>query len=304
MKNITNLLFFILLLSCSSKNSLDERKDLLINCFENAYQSGNWEQALRYIDTLRTLKVNLNIQPIEAECYAGLGQHEKAISLLENEIKLDTMKNIYYIHNALGNIYSYKSDYNKAIEHYKKSIQIQPAYARSYINVGEIYNHLNEKDSCVHYYLSAIELFSENSFFNEVIDLSQRVISIDSLNIDGYKFLQYGYRSKAQYKNAVLVGLRLDKILTSKEEQNEKFLNRLFTGLSAYKCGDYQLSYELIYSSIQREEVMRNYGWFAFCYLSAVQNKLGDDKLAKQYADYAMQMDSVKTTKFIKELLE
>lgn len=160
------------------------------------------------------------------------------------------MKNIYYIHNALGNIYSYKSDYNKAIEHYKKSIQIQPTYARSYINVGDIYNHFNEKDSCVHYYLSAIKLFSENSFFNEVIDLSQRVISITSFNIDGYKFLQYGYRSQGQYKKAVLVGLKLDEFLTSKDEQNEKYLNRLFTGLSAYKCGDYQLSNELIYSSI------------------------------------------------------
>ena len=111
MKNIINLLFLILLLSCSTKNSSEERKELLINSFESAYQSGKWEQALRYIDTLRTLKVNLNILPIEAECYAELGQHEKAISLLENEIKLDTMKNIYYIHNTLGNIYSYKKDY-------------------------------------------------------------------------------------------------------------------------------------------------------------------------------------------------
>lgn len=304
MKKIIHLLFFIILFSCSTKHSSDDRKESLISRFENAYGSGQWQEALNYIDTLRTLKVNLFILPIEAECYAGLGQHEKAISMLENEIRLDTMKNIYYIHSALGNVYSHKNEYNIAIEHYKKSIKLRPTYARPYINIGDIYMNFNKIDSCVYYYLSAIELFAENRFFNEVIDFSHRVISLDSLNLDGYKFLQYGYQSQGQYKNAVSVGLKLDEILSSKEEINEKQLNRLFTGLSAYKCSDYLLSYELIYSSIQAEEVRSDYGWLAFCYLSAIQNKLGDDELAKEYADYAMQMDSDKTTRFIKELLE
>ena len=207
MKSLIYTILLALLISCTDgTKSIELENERLIESFEQAYQSGQWHQALSYIDTLRARKVNLNILPIEAECYAGLGQHEKAISLLDNEIKLDTMKNIYYVHSALGNVYTHKSDFNKAIEHYKKSIQIRPTYARPYINIGDIYNHLNEKDSCVYYYLSAIRLFAENNFFNEVVDFSQRVISIDSLNIEGYKFLQYGFQSLDNHKDAVSVG--------------------------------------------------------------------------------------------------
>lgn len=306
MRTLIIIIISTFLISCSvNKSSNTEINERLIESFEQAYQSGQWEQALSYIDTLRARKVNLNILPIEAECYAGLGQHEKAISLLENEIKLDTMKNIYYVHSTLGNVYTHKSNFNKAIEHYKKSIQIRPTYARPYINIGDIYNHLNEKDSCVYYYLSAIKLFAENNFFNEVVDFSQRVISIDSLNIEGYKFLQYGFQSLDNHKDAVSVGLILDDIITSNDLQgsDEKHLNWLFTGISAYKCGDIQLSHELIYSSIQQETVRRDYGWLAYCHLSAIQNKLGNNDLAKQYADIATKVDSMKTAEYIKDLL-
>lgn len=306
MKHIFYLPVLLFIFACSASNPQNDQKEQYVDSFEKAYKSGQWELALKYLDTLRLQKIDLNLLPVEAECYAGLGQYDKAISLLENEIKVhtDTTQGIHYIYHTLGNVYYHKGDYKNALYKYKTAVQLRPSYARPYIYIADIYQKLNEKDSCVFYYMTAIRLFAANKYFDEVIDFSNRIISVDSLNIDGYEFLYYGYHSKGMYKEAVTVGLKLDELLDPSKNLDKKHTNYLFTGVSAHWLGDYQLAYELINLSIQSQVVLDDYGWMAFCYLSAIQTKLGNNELAKKYADYALLIDSVKTQEYIKDLLK
>ena len=285
MKKLLLLLTVVLFVSCSSNKQ--ERENFLKTQMIESYKSGEWQLALSYIDTLRSSGVDLDILPIEAECYAGIGEYDKAIAMLEKEIELDTMSDIHYIYQTLGNIYHYKKDYDKSIINYKKTIELNPFYVRPYVNLAEIFELTGDKQQSVDYYLAAIRLFAEHNFIDETIEYSNKVLTIDPENIEAYKYLQYGLHSSKQYNDAVSVGLRLDNILEEKELFDERCENWLFTGMAAFDCKDYPLSYFCISNAMQSEGVKETYGYLGYSYLSALSRKQGDLELAKEYSNIA-----------------
>ena len=301
MKKLLFLLTVVLFVSCSS-NKQDREMFLKEKLFAS-YKSGEWQLALSYLDTLRSSGVDLDILPIEAECYAGIGEYDKAITMLEKEIELDTMSDIHYIYQTLGNIYSYKKDYDKAIINYKKTIELRPFYARPYVNLAGIFELTGDKQQSVDYYMAAVKLFAEHQFIDETIECSNRILSIDSENIEAYKFLQNALYISKQYNDAVSVGLRLDNILEEKELFDERCENWLFTGMAAFDCKDYPLSYFCISNAMQSEGVKETYGYLGYSYLSALSRKQGDLGLAKEYSNIAKSYGK-DPKDFIKDLLK
>lgn len=301
MKKLLLLLIVVLFVSCSS-NKQDREMFLKEKLFAS-YKSGEWQLALSYLDTLRSSGVDLDILLIEAECYAGIGEFDKAIAMLEKEIELDTMSNIYYVYQTLGNIYHYKKDYDKSIINYKKTIELNPFYVRPYVNLAGIFELTGDKQQSVDYYMAAVKLFAEHQFIDETIEYSNRILSIDSENIEAYKFLQNALYISKQYNDAVSVGLRLDNILEEKELFDERCENWLFTGMAAFDCKDYPLSYFCISNAMQSEGVKETYGYLGYSYLSALSRKQGDLGLAKEYSNIAKSYGK-DPKDFIKDLLK
>ena len=301
MKKLLFLLTVVLFVSCSS-NKQDREMFLKEKLFAS-YKSGEWQLALSYLDTLRSSGVDLGILLIEAECYAGIGEFDKAIAMLEKEIELDTMSNIYYVYQTLGNIYHYKKDYDKSIINYKKTIELNPFYVRPYVNLAGIFELTGDKQQSVDYYMAAVKLFAEHQFIDETIEYSNRILSIDSENIEAYKFLQNALYISKQYNDAVSVGLRLDNILEEKELFDERCENWLFTGMAAFDCKDYPLSYFCISNAMQSEGVKETYGYLGYSYLSALSRKQGDWELAKEYSNIAKSYGK-DPEDFIKDLLK
>ena len=105
MKPLYLIFALALFIACSTPLNKQADKDTVLANFEKSYSSGDWEQTLFYLDTLKALGIDLqNVIPIKAECYAGIGKYNKAISILEKEIELDTMLDIHYIYKTLGDV--------------------------------------------------------------------------------------------------------------------------------------------------------------------------------------------------------
>ncbi len=63
-----------------------------------------------------------------------------------------------FIHRFLGLTYSLLKEYNKSIEYYLKSIELDDKSIEAYVALGDIFLETNEYDKAVVYYNKAIEL--------------------------------------------------------------------------------------------------------------------------------------------------
>lgn len=301
------VLIIALICSCSngksSKQTSEQRTKMLIEQLEVAYQQGEWETTLLLIDSLRKMDAYGNIQPIEAECYIGLGDYDKAIVLLSDVVEEGTAHNIYYHYNALGTAYYYKGDLGKAAEMYKKSIELRPTYARPYIHLGNLYAQQGDKEESIRYYLQAINLFAENRFYAEVIEFANIVLEMDAANIEALNLKQYALFTAGEYEEALSIGEYLDVLLEKQGEWNERHINWLFTGLSAYRCGEYDFALSLIGNAMKYQEVVQVYGWLGHCYLSAIFTKQGNVAAAEAAMNAAKEINADGVDEYIKELL-
>jgi tetratricopeptide (TPR) repeat protein len=71
------------------------------------------------------------------------------------------VKDSEVVYNNLAVLYGEKGEYQKAIELFKKSIEINPRYADSYFNMGKAYNSLGMRGEAVRYYERGVELYKD-----------------------------------------------------------------------------------------------------------------------------------------------
>lgn len=288
MRKFTFILVVSLLSLLPSKGSnQDWKQSALTEKLQELYQTGQWQKTLSYIDSLKTAGVRLDILAIEAECYAGLGDYHKAITIVENGINTTPIDRRHYLYQTLGNIYHIKKEYENSIENYKKAIELRPTYARPYICLAETYSLLGDTQKSIDYYLGAIDLFHENEFYSEVIEYASRILALNPKNIDAHKYLQYSLFSMQNYKDALSVGLSLYNL--SQEDQQEVLdpQSILLTGMSAYHCKDYELSISFISSAIQNEDLSKDDAWIGISYLSAICYIEGDENSGKEFEKLA-----------------
>lgn len=299
---LTLISALILFSSCKSKsNEIEWKQTDRTDRLTVLYQNYQWKEALACIDSLKKEGVSLDILPIEAECYAGIGEYATAIDMVEKEIASSSQEKHHYLYHTLGNIYHFQKKYDEAIANYQKAIEIRPTYARPYIHLGETYQLLGDNEKCIEYLLSAIDLFSQNDFHNEVIGYSNKVLALDSVNIDALMYLQYSLYATQQYESGLSVGMEIYRIATEDSITDIHPQNWVLTGMNAYHCKEYDLSYNMLAMSLKEEALSGEDAWLAVCYLSAVSYKQGNKAAGKEFEEIAKE-SGTDAKSFIKEL--
>lgn len=153
-----------------------------------AYEKGDWETIVSICDTLVDEKDSKNLMIPYAEALAAVGKPQKAIYLLDK--KIESNPNEYFLYQTKGNVYYSMERFDSAIICYEKVISMRPTYARAYMNVGETYELIGNKDKAITNYLEAAKLFVGNDYMEEAVKYTSRVLSLDSTNVEAKKLLE------------------------------------------------------------------------------------------------------------------
>lgn len=182
--------FILLLFSCGnhSKGHKAEAPKPAGALIEEAYKNGDWDKIISIGDTLIGDDDPKNIAIAYAEALAAKGNIEKAIAVLDKKISRNP--DDYYLYNTKGNVYAVAEKYDSAIYYYDRTTEIRPTYARPFIYKGEIYEIIGNKQKAIANYLSAVHLFAGHGFVNEVQEFCNRVLSLDSTNVEAKGYLE------------------------------------------------------------------------------------------------------------------
>lgn len=153
-----------------------------------AYENGDWETIVSICDTLVDEKDSKNLMIPYAEALAAVGKPQKAIYLLDK--KIESNPNEYFLYQTKGNVYYSMERFDSAIICYEKVISMRPTYARAYMNVGETYELIGNKDKAITNYLEAAKLFVENDYMEEAVKYTSRVLSLDSTNVEAKELIE------------------------------------------------------------------------------------------------------------------
>ena len=181
----------LLLCSCGNNNSKGHKAEapkpagVLI---EEAYKKGDWDMIISIGDTIIGNDDPMNIAIAYAEALAAKGNIEKAIKVLDK--KIEKNPNDYYLYNTKGNVFFIAEKYDSAVYYYDKTTEMKPSYARPYICKGDIYEIIDDKQKAIANYLVAVRLFAGHGFVNEVQELSNRILSLDSTNVEAIGYLE------------------------------------------------------------------------------------------------------------------
>ena len=192
MKTISNILIvsgLIVLSSCQNRQiSKTETADKPIGeVFAEAYQNNDWKTVVSIGDTLIGEKDTMNLTIAYAEALAATGNPQKALIAIDK--KLAYCPDDYYLYQTKGNVFCTMEQFDSAIACYEHVIGLNPNYARPYINLGEIYEMMGDKNDAIASYISASRLFVENDKQREAIEFAKRVLSLDSTNVEANKIL-------------------------------------------------------------------------------------------------------------------
>ncbi|MFH1489286.1 MAG: YcaO-like family protein [Pseudomonadota bacterium] len=90
------------------------------------------------------------------QCLKALGRYREAITVLEKGAACDRERTD--IHNLMGFCYFKEKEHEKAIECFRKVLQLNPASAIDYANIASNYRDMGDRDQAIRYYRFALEL--------------------------------------------------------------------------------------------------------------------------------------------------
>ena len=154
------LTFFLCGLCCFGQTTITEK---YFNKIDGAYQNAEWEKVLQYCDSIDYYKIDgFPYALTKAEALAGLERYDEAINYLKSVKNADGIEP-YYITNTLGNVYWLKGDLKTAISQYETTIELRPSYARPYVYLGLISEHLKDNGKAEKYFQKARKLDEERA---------------------------------------------------------------------------------------------------------------------------------------------
>ena len=178
-KTIAFGVLIIMFCSCNNKsnnqqvNQAKQGGELI----EEAYKQGNWDLIISVADTMIGNDDPHNISIAYAEALAAKGNFEKAINVLNR--KISQKPEDYYLYQTKGNVFAVAEQYDSAIANYDIVIEMKPTNARPYINEGEIYELLGDKEKAIKKYMVATYLFARNNFEAEAREMERRILRLD-----------------------------------------------------------------------------------------------------------------------------
>lgn len=131
------------------KNKPFQRKKLLCAC--RLYNKSNYKKALKYLfQLLREVEFERDSIPVLlfiALCYTDVGVTSEAIKVYYDLLKIDP--NNPQVHSNLGGLFIAEGDFETALKHYNKSIELKPDNYFAYINRANYYFRINEYNNAI-----------------------------------------------------------------------------------------------------------------------------------------------------------
>lgn len=138
------------------------------------------------------------------------------------------------VHNNLAMAYSDKKDYQKAIFHYKRAIEISDIYPQTHNNLGNVYKEIGEIKKAIEEFEKAIEmdkyffvaynnlakLYFDQGNFDEAINTYQRYLDLLPQSVIALYNQAIVYYAKKDFDSAIS---NLEKILKIQPENEEIF---------------------------------------------------------------------------------
>jgi len=127
--------------------SLD-KIDLAIQFFEKAYELNPDEES--YIDGIQLKGARedlISLCKIMGDICYKKSQVNKALEYYKRILELDPEDP--FVHHKIGIIYELKKEFSIAMGYYKEAIKINPNFGPSYLNLGQIYKHNGNREEAV-----------------------------------------------------------------------------------------------------------------------------------------------------------
>ena len=303
-KSLIITLFASILLPSYSDAQVGANKDVLINEMVEILSSRqeDGDTMLYALDSLQSLGINFNnIALPYATAYGLKGEYDKAIQILKENISSSTKPQLFY--QEMGGIFLLKGDTAEAISAYNEAIKCNPNYARPYIYLAELFSEQKKYDLAVDNYLSAVCLFSENGFFEEMKYYADRAMLLDPTNIELGKYLQYYYVMENNHQMVLKVGLDIEEHRIVQKEYDGPYEHLVFMGMSFYNLQKYEDALSVFKKAIEHNTEAQAYEYVIYCYSSACFNKLGNKEAAKDFLEAAKGVYPEEAEGYIQEIL-
>ena len=152
------------------------------------------------------------------------------------------------VHNNLAMAYDEEGDFEKAISHYKRAIEISDIYPQTHNNLGNTYKEMGETEKAIEEFEIAIKmdkyffvaynnlanLYFEQKEYDKAIEVYQNYLKITPKNLITLYNLGTIYYIKKDYDSAILTFQKILEIQPENEEifnliqkmKNERILNQ------------------------------------------------------------------------------
>ena len=100
-------------------------------------------------------------------CLKDLGQYDEALLSIQKGLKEDEERPD--LHNSAGVCYFKKQEYQKAITHFHRAVELNPSSGIDYANLGVNYSKIGENDSAVEFLTLALTLDPSLEFARQLL---------------------------------------------------------------------------------------------------------------------------------------
>ena len=146
----------------TATKQLDTRAQQLLIEGQKAFQMGQYEQAMAFLDSAATIEPQAPVIPFNrGRVYTALNQIENAQTAFKQALRTDP--GYPEIRRRLGDISLQQGNLEEAIAYYREEEKIESG-AELFVNMGESYYRLGQADSAQFYYERAIHFDSTNAY--------------------------------------------------------------------------------------------------------------------------------------------
>ena len=222
MKNLIITFTFLLITSNVIAQSDEIKAKSEYFAAEEEYNNDNYQQCIAHLNTTESLlgSTNTRILYLKIKAYCNLEEYSKAYEAQKKYFELATdpddpkfneiVRLLSKINKYAASEFfekankSYKNgNYDKAIETYKKAIEIRPDYANAYFNMGLSYVKKGNYDKVIEAYKKCIEYEPENARayyligwsygnkgnYDKAIEAYKKAIEIKPDNANAYYYI-------------------------------------------------------------------------------------------------------------------
>lgn len=132
----------------------------------NRVESGRPDEAVKHFERALTLNPDLNDTPyihsFLGDALKDLGRYSEALCILEQGLEYDEERPD--MHNIMGVCYFKQQQYDRAITHFHRAVELSPSSAIDYANLGVNYQENGDTQEAVKYLEIAVSLEPDLDF--------------------------------------------------------------------------------------------------------------------------------------------